>query len=135
MVGRGPNSGAYAMNETLEEADGKRAAESRPWGAFTVIDQGADYKVKVIQVLPHQRLSYQRHRCRIEHWVIVRGTGKAVIDGSETAINPGSMLTIPPEVPHRVANLGDDELIIVEIQRGSYLSEDDIIRIDDDYGR
>ena len=109
--------------------------EERPWGNFTVLDQGENYKVKRIEVLSGKRLSYQKHSSRSEHWMIVAGQAKVTLDGSETAIAAGGTIDIPIGAAHRIENVNPELLIFIEIQRGAYLGEDDIQRLQDDYGR
>ena len=100
-----------------------------------MIDQGAGYKVKRIEVLPGKRLSYQRHAQRAEHWMIVQGSALVTLDEAEIVLLAGQTLDIPIGTAHRVENRGTEQLIFIEIQRGSYLGEDDIVRLQDDYGR
>lgn len=107
----------------------------RPWGSWYVLDIGQGYKVKRIEVRPGQRLSYQTHDQRSEHWYVARGTATCLIDGRTIVVGLGETLDVPVGTPHRIANLHDDELTIIEIQRGVYLGEDDIVRLEDDYGR
>lgn len=109
--------------------------ERRPWGTFTVLDEGPDFKVKRIEVLPGKRLSYQKHSQRSEHWVVVQGTAKVTIDDRETIVSPGQAIDIAIGAAHRVENPGDNSLLFIEVQRGSYLGEDDIVRLQDDFGR
>ena len=109
--------------------------ERRPWGTFTVLDEGPDFKVKRIEVLPGKRLSYQKHSQRSEHWVVVQGTAKVTIDDHETLVDPGQAIDIAIGAAHRVENPGDKPLLFIEVQRGSYLGEDDIVRLQDDFGR
>jgi mannose-6-phosphate isomerase len=109
--------------------------DKRPWGSFTVLDEGPHYKVKRIEVLARKRLSYQRHEQRSEHWMIVSGTALVTIDGREIKVPTGSTADIPVGAAHRIENLGDETLIFIEIQRGAYLGEDDIQRLQDDFGR
>ncbi len=109
--------------------------DERPWGNYTVLDEAAGYKVKRIEVLPGKRLSYQRHSRRSEHWMVVRGTGKVTIDGTEIPVSPGIAVDIPSGAAHRIESTGSEKLVFVEIQRGDYLGEDDIIRLEDDFGR
>jgi mannose-6-phosphate isomerase len=108
---------------------------SRPWGTFTVLDEGEDFKVKRIEVLPGKRLSYQKHSQRAEHWVVVRGTAKVTLDGREIFVSAGQAIDIERGIAHRVENPGQDVLLFVEVQRGRYLGEDDIVRLQDDFGR
>jgi mannose-6-phosphate isomerase len=109
--------------------------DQRPWGTFTVLDEGSDYKVKRIEVLPQKRLSYQKHTKRAEHWMVVAGTAKVTLDGREIVVPTGNTVDIPIGAAHRIENLGAEKLIFIEIQRGVYLGEDDIQRLQDDYGR
>jgi mannose-6-phosphate isomerase len=107
----------------------------RPWGSWHVLDEGPGYKVKRIEVRPHQRLSYQTHEQRSEHWSVVRGIATCVVNGEEIVVPAGGALRIPVGTAHRISNLDDDELVVIEVQLGGYLGEDDIVRLDDDYGR
>ena len=110
--------------------------DERPWGSFTVLDEGDNYKVKRIEVLPGKRLSYQRHSRRSEHWYIVRGTAKVTLNGVEKLVNTGEAIDIARETAHRVENPDPDKLLIfIEIQTGDYFGEDDIVRLEDDFGR
>jgi len=106
-----------------------------PWGKWLVLLDERDFKVKRIEVLPGHRLSYQKHFKREEHWQIVRGTGMVTIDGKDYVLKPGDCINIPRESFHRIKNIGETELVFIEVQRGEYFGEDDIIRIEDDYGR
>ncbi|MCA1626607.1 MAG: phosphomannose isomerase type II C-terminal cupin domain, partial [Acidobacteria bacterium] len=109
--------------------------DERPWGSFTVLDEGANYKVKRIEVLPGKRLSYQKHARRAEHWMIVQGTARFTLDDQELMVAIGETVDIPIGAAHRVENPGPEKLIFIEIQRGDYLGEDDIVRLSDDFGR
>jgi mannose-6-phosphate isomerase len=110
--------------------------DNRPWGSFTVLDEGPDYKVKTIEVLPGKRISYQRHFRRDEHWFVVRGTAKVTLNGRETLVSAGSSIDVPVETAHRVENPHESEtLLFIETQTGSYFGEDDIERLEDDFGR
>ena len=93
------------------------------------------YQVKRLVVTPGKRLSYQTHRHRAEHWTVVAGTATCTVDGETVEVKSGGCVEIGVGVPHRIANLHDDELVIIEVQRGDYLGEDDICRLEDDYGR
>ena len=115
--------------------DGSPRYDERPWGSFTVLDEGEGYKVKRLEVKPHKRLSYQRHAQRAEHWFVVAGVALATVDGRDIRIETGEALDIPVGAAHRVENPGDELLVLVEVQRGEYLGEDDIVRIQDDFGR
>jgi mannose-6-phosphate isomerase-like protein (cupin superfamily) len=109
--------------------------DKRPWGSFTVLDEGADFKVKRIEVLPGKRLSYQKHARRAEHWVVVAGTAKVTLNDKEIFLRPGEAIDIPVGAAHRVENSGEELLVFIEVQRGGYLGEDDIVRLQDDFGR
>lgn len=109
--------------------------DERPWGSFTVLDEANTYKVKRIEVLPRKRLSYQKHSRRSEHWMVVQGRAKVTLDGQEQVLNAGQTIDIPVQAAHRIENISGDKLIFIEIQRGTYLGEDDIERLQDDYGR
>jgi mannose-6-phosphate isomerase-like protein (cupin superfamily) len=109
--------------------------DERPWGNFTVLDEAAGYKVKRIVVLPGKRLSYQRHARRSEHWLIVAGQAKVTLDGNDILLNPGEHIDIPIGAAHRIENPGAVNTVLIEIQRGDYLGEDDIVRLQDDFGR
>ena len=109
--------------------------DQRPWGSFTVLDEAENYKVKRIEVLPQKRLSYQKHERRSEHWMIVAGVAKVTLEGREINVATGETIDVPVGAAHRIENVGSDTLIFIEIQRGSYLGEDDIQRLQDDYGR
>ena len=106
-----------------------------PWGRWEVILDEAACKVKRISVSPGQRLSYQRHFKREEHWFVVEGTGLVTLDGRCIPVAPGESIDVPRVAAHRIANSGNSCLVFIEIQRGSYLGEDDIERLADDYGR
>ena len=108
----------------------------RPWGSYTVLsDDAPDHKVKCIVVHPGKRLSYQRHAKRAEHWFIVSGTAQVTLDGSVTALTPGQAIDIPMGAAHRVANEGTADVVFIEVQHGTYFGEDDIVRLEDDFGR
>lgn len=109
--------------------------EERPWGSYTVLDEGTSYKVKRLEVLPGKRLSYQKHARRAEHWIVVEGVAHVTLNGELIVVNVGETMDIPLEAAHRVENPGATRLVFIEIQRGDYLGEDDIVRLQDDYGR
>jgi mannose-6-phosphate isomerase len=110
--------------------------DRRPWGSFTVIDEGENYKVKKLEVLPEKRLSYQRHSRRAEHWFVVQGTAKVTLNGVEILVNTGESIDIRLQDAHRVENPHPSvTLVFIETQTGDYFGEDDIVRLDDDFGR
>jgi mannose-6-phosphate isomerase len=116
-------------------ADNSPTYDERPWGSFTVLDEGEGFKVKRIEVLPAKRLSYQKHARRAEHWFVVEGTAKITLDGAEIIKTAGEAIDIPLGAAHRVENPGEELMIFIEVQRGDYLGEDDIVRLEDDFGR
>lgn len=115
--------------------DANPTYEERPWGSFTVLDDAPTHKVKSITVTPGQRLSYQRHSHRSEHWFVISGDASVTLDGVEFTVSPGHYADIPQGVAHRLENKGSHPLVIIEVQHGDYFGEDDIIRLSDDYGR
>lgn len=122
--------------EPAEDRDNSPAFDKRPWGSFTVLDEGFNYKVKRIEVLPEKRLSYQRHSRRAEHWYVVRGTAKVTLNGKEILVKTGQSIDIARDDAHRVENPHvTDVLVFIETQTGDYFGEDDIFRLDDDFGR
>ena len=116
-------------------ADTSPKFDQRPWGTFTVLDEGKGFKVKRLEVLPGKRLSYQKHARRAEHWVVVQGTARVTLDDKEITISVGDAIDIEVGTAHRVENPGNELLVFIEVQRGSYLGEDDIVRLQDDFGR
>ncbi len=109
--------------------------ENRPWGNFTILDEGNTYKVKRIEVFSGKRLSYQKHARRAEHWFIVTGTAKVTLDGHELLVRSGRSIDIAIGAAHRVENPEDSLLVFIETQTGDYFGEDDIVRLEDDFGR
>jgi mannose-6-phosphate isomerase len=109
--------------------------EHRPWGFYEVLSDEEDYKVKRITIRPGERLSLQRHKQRREHWFIVRGESLVTIGDKETEAASGQVIDIPQGVLHRIANTGEERLVYIEVQFGCYFGEDDIERVEDDYGR
>ncbi|CCH47853.1 mannose-1-phosphate guanylyltransferase/mannose-6-phosphate isomerase [Pseudodesulfovibrio piezophilus] len=122
------------------KAEGSRLVEShptvvRPWGSYSVLEEGPHYKIKRIQVNPGARLSSQMHHHRSEHWVVVDGTAEVEVDEKPVILVENQSIDIPKASQHRLANPGKVPLNIIEIQSGPYLEEDDIVRFDDVYGR
>ena len=107
----------------------------RPWGTYTVLSEAEDFRVKTIEVRPGQRLSYQRHSRRSEHWFVVSGEGVVTLDGNSVKVRRGDAVDVPLGAAHRIQNTGSVPLVFVEVQHGDYFGEDDIVRLDDDYGR
>ena len=109
--------------------------DHRPWGYYQVLCDETSYKVKRIIVYPGKRLSLQRHLQRNEHWYILAGKALVSCNDQEVHLAKGDSIDIPEKALHRVLNTGLDELVFIEVQRGDYCGEDDIERIEDDYGR
>ncbi|HBG08136.1 MAG TPA: mannose-6-phosphate isomerase [Geobacter sp.] len=107
----------------------------RPWGTYTVLDENNGYKIKRIEVNPGQRLSLQMHHHRSEHWIVVSGTARVTCGDTVRIININESTFIPIGSNHRLENPGVIPLIIIEVQSGEYLGEDDIVRFQDDYHR
>ena len=116
-----------------EVAEHRRS--NRPWGYYQGIDRGARYQVKRIVVKPGQRLSLQKHYHRAEHWVVVSGTAEVTLDAAVKVVHENESIYLPIGSVHRLANPGKIDLELIEVQTGSYLGEDDIIRIEDVYNR
>lgn len=107
----------------------------RPWGYYTCMNSGKGYLTKTICVLPKQKLSIQSHNHRSEHWVVLEGKALVIKEGKEYYLNSGDSIDIPVKAKHSLQNPYDEELKIIEVQKGDYISEDDIIRYEDCYGR
>jgi mannose-6-phosphate isomerase-like protein (cupin superfamily) len=113
-----------------------REYDERPWGSYTVLDDVKDdHKVKRIVVTPGKRLSYQTHKFRAEHWYVVSGIATVVLDGETREHKPGESVDIPIGAAHRCENHGEEPVVFIEVQRGTYFGEDDIVRLEDDFGR
>jgi len=116
--------------------DKGREYSERPWGSYTVLDdQMSDHKVKRIVVTPGKRLSYQTHKFRSEHWFIVDGLATVILDGKQYELSAGSSIDIEIGQAHRCENHGNTPVVFIEVQRGTYFGEDDIVRLEDDFGR
>jgi mannose-1-phosphate guanylyltransferase / mannose-6-phosphate isomerase len=124
-----------ALKERRHETTQLPVAVHRPWGTYATLKEEAGYKVKRITVRPGQSLSLQFHHKRAEHWVVVQGTALVQIGEEELESLPGQYRYIPLQEKHRLTNTGSDELVLIEVQCGSYLGEDDIVRLADTYGR
>jgi len=109
--------------------------EQRPWGSFTVLVDEDHFKTKRLDILPEKRLSLQSHQRRSEHWVIATGLAKITIGDDVINYNQGQYLFVPQETKHRIENIGNTLLTIVEVQLGEYFGEDDIVRYEDDFDR
>lgn len=103
-----------------------------PWGRVTVLDEGDRYKINRIEVKPGQNISTQMHYHRSEHWVVVSGTGRVIFDNHEIMLLPNQSTYVPMNTRHRVENPGTINLVMIEIQNGEFLGDEDIHRFDDD---
>lgn len=125
-----------ALGEMSKPQRVQNTTEKRPWGYFTVLLDSALTKVKKIVVHPRQKLSYQYHTKRQEHWTIISGNATIILDDIAIEKSAGESIHIPLGAKHRICNNHtNNDLIFIEVQTGSYFGEDDIIRLDDDYGR
>jgi len=107
----------------------------RPWGSYQSVDMGDRHQVKRIIVKPGGRLSLQKHHHRSEHWIVVHGTARVTVNEAVRIVHENESIYIPIGAVHRLENPGKISLELIEVQTGSYLGEDDIIRIEDDYQR
>jgi mannose-6-phosphate isomerase len=124
-----------AVATALAFAQAPGVTDTRPWGSFTILDEGIGYKIKRIEVNPGHRLSLQMHYHRSEHWIVVSGTAKVTCDNEEIVLCSNQSTYVPQTKVHRLENPGVIPLIVIEVQNGDYLGEDDIIRFQDDYTR
>ena len=140
--------GDYREIETFAAEAGDQAAiyaeivricareDRRPWGHYEVLsDDSCDHKVKRITVEPGKRLSLQLHHRRAEHWLIVSGRARVTLGEDFYELGPGQAIDIPLEAAHRIENQGSEPVVFIEVQQGSYFGEDDIVRLQDDFGR
>ena len=110
--------------------------EHRPWGTYEVLHAGEGYKVKKIVVNPGQRLSYQYHHKRNEYWTVISGNGEVRLNDDFIDVSKDSYIFIPAYSRHTISNTSKiDPVVFIEIQTGNYFEEDDIVRLEDDYGR
>jgi mannose-1-phosphate guanylyltransferase/mannose-6-phosphate isomerase len=135
-------SKADKVKQLVEQLKAERHPEAtqhrrlyRPWGYYQSIDQGARYQVKRIVVKPGGRLSLQKHFHRAEHWIVVRGAAEVTLDGAKSLVHENESIYLPIGSSHRLANPGKIDLELIEVQTGSYLGEDDIVRFEDVYNR
>lgn len=109
--------------------------KEKPWGRYDVLYAEKGFKVKRISINAGHRLSLQLHNKRSEHWVVVSGCGEVNVLEEKREVKGGDYVFIPLKTPHRIENKGEGELIFIEVSIGDYIEEDDIVRIEDDYGR
>lgn len=136
---KGESQKVKSLVEELKKRKMKESSEHvtshRPWGSYTVLEEGPRYKIKKIIVYPLQRLSLQLHYHRSEHWVVVKGTAKVTLDDTEQLVHENESVFVPKSTKHRLENPGKVPLEIIEVQVGEYVGEDDIVRVEDDYAR
>ena len=139
VASRDKSEGVKALVEQLKSQDHRAAIEHRriyrPWGYYQDVDLAERYRVKRIVVKPGSKLSLQKHFHRSEHWVVVKGTAEVTVGTDVRSVHENESIYIPLESVHRLANPGRIPLELIEVQVGSYLGEDDIVRLDDVYGR
>ena len=107
----------------------------RPWGTYLLLEKGENYWIKRIIIKPKAKISFQRHMHRSEHWIVVKGMARVVTEKNEYFLRPGESTFVPSGIKHRVENPGKIPLEMIEVAIGDYLSENDIERFDDEYGR
>lgn len=123
------------MKKENKTQEAKKETDHRPWGFYEVLSDMEDHKVKRITVYPGKRLSLQRHRRRSEHWHCICGEGIVTLDTQKIPWTKGNSVDIGRGVLHRIENTGAVNLSFIEVQQGEYFGEDDIERLEDDFGR
>ena len=113
----------------------KNKKDFRPWGCFTTIEKGSTWQVKKLELKPKASISLQMHKHRSEHWIVVKGQAKVEINDKISILNKNESTYIPLGSTHRLSNPGNVPLILIEVQSGNYIGEDDIVRFEDKYGR
>jgi len=133
---------AQDVKKVVDELKKRKAEEHlihrtvhRPWGSYTILEEGERYKIKRLEIKPGAKLSHQLHYHRSEHWVVVAGTARVTNGENEYDVHPNESTYIPMSTKHRLENRGKIPLQIIEVQNGEYLAEDDIVRLDDEYKR
>ncbi len=123
-------------SEVKFETATKKKRETRPWGSYEILTSGPGFQTKRLTVTSEKRLSLQWHRHRDETWVVARGTARVTVGEEQHTLGRGESIFIARNVHHRIENISSVEpLEIIEIQTGDYLGEDDIVRVEDDFGR
>ena len=122
-----------SSSEAFSGSDTAAAQKLRPWGAASVLEEGTRYKIKRVEVKPGHRLSLQTHQHRNEHWIVVSGTAKVICGNHESFLATNQSTYIPACTTHRLENPGTIPLVLIEVQSGEYLGEDDIVRLQSDY--
>lgn len=132
------NEASVAQKKPVAKAFSDReqvaAQKQRPWGSASVLEEGNRYKIKRVEVQPGHRLSLQTHQHRNEHWIVVSGTAKVTCGDKESFLATNQSTYIPACTTHRLENPGTIPLVLIEVQSGEYLGEDDIVRLQSDYG-
>ena len=123
----------YGIYENIQKETAR--IDRRPWGLYEVLSDQNDHKVKRITVNPGKRLSLQSHNRRSEHWIVVTGRGVVNVNSNNFELGEGASIDIVKRAAHRISNPGSSPLVFIEIQMGDYFGEDDIIRLEDDFGR
>lgn len=123
------------LKDKGHDAHKTHATTHRPWGTYTVLEEGSHFKIKRIEVKPGASISLQMHHHRSEHWIVVKGVAEVINDVKEMTLNVNESTFIPAGHKHRLENIGTEQLVMIEVQTGSYLGEDDIVRFQDIYGR
>ncbi|MEO1401829.1 MAG: phosphomannose isomerase type II C-terminal cupin domain [Cyanobacteria bacterium J06635_1] len=121
-------SSATTSNSNEPDLESVEALEPRHWGTVAVLEEGQGYKINRIEVTPGHQLSLQMHHHRSEHWIVVSGTAKAICGDQEILLCANQSTYVPACTPHRLCNAGVIPLVVIEVQNGEYLGEDDIIR-------
>ena len=129
VMSKSPNSNQPL---TISHSENPEVTRTPPWGQVTILEQGERYQINRIEVKPGSHISTQMHYHRSEHWIVVSGTARLVIDGQETLLHQKQSTYVPMNTPHRVENPGVIPLVMIEVQNGEYLGDDDIIRFPED---
>ena len=127
--------GEGSPRKLINGLHGKPETAERPWGSWTVLAAGVGYKIKLITVLPGHRLSLQFHHQRSEHWVVASGRARVIVGDIVSELASLESITVPMGAVHRLENPGAEPLVVLELQTGETLSEEDIVRVEDDYDR
>ncbi|EDX85197.1 Mannose-6-phosphate isomerase [Synechococcus sp. PCC 7335] len=122
-----------SSSEAFSDSDKGTTQKQRPWGSASVLEEGTRYKIKRVEVKPGHRLSLQTHQHRNEHWIVVSGTAKVICGSHESFLATNQSTYIPACTTHRLENPGTIPLVLIEVQSGEYLGEDDIVRLQSDY--
>ncbi len=118
--------------QTANLTSSETESESRYWGKVTVLETGSRYRILRVEIKPNHRMKTQIHYHRSEHWIVVSGTAKVICDDVESLILPNQSTYVPPCTPHRIENPGVIPLVMIEVQNGEYLGEEDTVRIEDE---